>query len=68
MPMVRVDWIKGPSEQIKADIARAIADLLSAKANIPTTATQVLFVDAEPTDWFLAHDSIAELRKRNSKT
>jgi phenylpyruvate tautomerase PptA (4-oxalocrotonate tautomerase family) len=61
MPMVRIEWRQGRSDETKSSIARQIVDVLEKTASISPSSTQVLFVDCDPNDWFEGHKSVAEL-------
>jgi phenylpyruvate tautomerase PptA (4-oxalocrotonate tautomerase family) len=36
-------------------------------AGVPPGSTNVLFLDYDAEDWFIAHESIAEIRKKRKK-
>jgi hypothetical protein len=44
-----------------------IVEVLDQVASVPPSSTNVLFVDYDAEDWFIAHESIAEIRKKREK-
>jgi phenylpyruvate tautomerase PptA (4-oxalocrotonate tautomerase family) len=67
MPNVTIEWVEGRDKKIKAEIARKIVEVLDQVASVPHSSTNVLFLDYGADDWFIAHESIAEIRKKREK-
>lgn len=67
MPNVKIEWVAGRDKNAKTEIARKIVEVLNQVAGVPPGATNVLFLDYDAEDWFIAHESIAEIRKKREK-
>ena len=67
MPNGPIEWVKGRDKKMKAEIARKIVDVLDQVAGVSPGSTNVLFLDYDVEDWFIAHESIAEMRKKREK-
>ena len=67
MPNVTVEWVEGRDNKTKAEVARKIVEVLDQVAGVPPSSTNVLFLDYDAEDWFIAHESIAEIRKNREK-
>jgi phenylpyruvate tautomerase PptA (4-oxalocrotonate tautomerase family) len=67
MPNVTIEWVKGRDKTTKAEVARKIVEVLDQVAGVPPSSTNVLFLDYDAEDWFIAHESIAEIRKKREK-
>lgn len=64
MPNVTIEWVEGRDKKTKAEVARRIVEVLDQVAGVPPSSTNVLFLDYDAGDWFIAHESIAEIRKK----
>jgi 4-oxalocrotonate tautomerase family enzyme len=64
MPNVTIEWVEGRDKKMKAEVARKIVEVLDQVAGVPPSSTNVLFHDYGADDWFIAHESIAEIRKK----
>ena len=51
MPVVNVAMYAGRTDQQKADLAKAITKAISNTAEIPDSATTVIFQEVEKTAW-----------------
>lgn len=51
MPIIRVEMWKGPSKEVKAQLAEAITEAVSRIANISPEHIRVLFTEFEMEDW-----------------
>ena len=51
MPVVHVNMYAGRPAELKAKMAKAITEAISKTANVPDSATIVIFHDIEKTDW-----------------
>ena len=51
MPVVNVAMYAGRTDQQKADLAKAITKAISKTAEIPDSATTVIFQEVEKTAW-----------------
>ena len=51
MPVVHVNMYSGRPKEVKANMAKAITEAISKTANIPDSATTVIFHDIEKSDW-----------------
>jgi phenylpyruvate tautomerase PptA (4-oxalocrotonate tautomerase family) len=67
MPNVTIEWVEGRDKKTKAEVARRIVEVLDQVAGVPPSSTNVLFLDYDAEDWFIAHESIAEIRKKREK-
>jgi phenylpyruvate tautomerase PptA (4-oxalocrotonate tautomerase family) len=67
MPNVTIEWVEGRDKKTKAEVARRIVEVLDEAAGVPPSSTNVLFLDYAADDWFIAHESIAEIRKKREK-
>ena len=67
MPNVTVEWVEGRDNKTKAEVARKIVEVLDQVAGVPPSSTNVLFLDYGAEDWFIGHESIAEMRKKREK-
>jgi phenylpyruvate tautomerase PptA (4-oxalocrotonate tautomerase family) len=67
MPNVRIELVKGVDQKVKAEVARGVVDLLHDKTGLPKDAFQVLFADCDENDWYIGHDSIADLKRKRAK-
>jgi 4-oxalocrotonate tautomerase family enzyme len=67
MPNVTIEWAEGRDNKLKADVARKIVEVLSQVAGVPPASTNVLFQDYGAEDWFIGHESIAEIRNKREK-
>ena len=67
MPNVTIEWVKGRDKKTKAEIARKIVEALDQVAGVPPSSTNVLFLDYGAEDWFIGHESIAEIRSKREK-
>ena len=67
MPNVTIEWVKGRDKKTKAEVARRIVEVLDKVAGVPPNSTNVLFLDYDAEDWFIDHESIAEIRKKREK-
>lgn len=53
MPMIRVELHKGRTTEQKTACAKEIVRAVQQHLNAPPEATQVVFVDVDPSDWML---------------
>ena len=53
MPMIRVELHKGRTTEQKTACAKEIVRAVQQYLNAPPEATQVVFVDVDPSDWML---------------
>ena len=53
MPMIRVELHKGRTQEQKTACAKEIVRAVQQYLNAPPEATQVVFVDVDPSDWML---------------
>ena len=67
MPNVTVEWVEGRDNKTKAEVARKIVEVLDQVAGVPPSSTNVLFLDYGAEDWFIGHESIAEMRQKREK-
>lgn len=51
MPIIRLEMWKGPSKEVKAQLAEAITGEVSRIANISSEHIRVLFTEYEMEDW-----------------
>lgn len=67
MPNVTIQWVKGRDSKLKAEVAKKIVEILDQVAGVPPASTNVLFHDYGAEDWFIGHESIAEIRSKREK-
>ncbi|MBH66649.1 MAG: 4-oxalocrotonate tautomerase [Chloroflexi bacterium] len=60
MPVVNVAMYAGRTDQQKADLAKAITKAISETAEIPDSATTVIFQEVEKTAWAVGGVMVSE--------
>ena len=68
MPNVTIEWVEGRDKKTKAEVAQKIVEVFDKVAGVPASSTNVLFLDYGAEDWFIGHESIAEIRMKREKT
>lgn len=66
MPFVNIRILKGHSKQRKNEISRRVTDAIAEVAQLPKEAIWVVFEDVESDDWYVAGDSVTDIRARQS--
>ena len=66
MPMINVLWAKGPNQQKKDEAAAKIADAVHEATGAALGSIWVNFVEVEHDDFYVGHDTLAELRRKRA--
>ena len=66
MPFVNIRIVKGHSKQRKDEISRRVTAAIAEVAQLPKEAVWVVFDDVEADDWYVAGDSVTEIRARKT--
>ena len=64
MPFINIRLVEGHSQARKEEIARRVVDAISEVAQLPREAIWLTFDDIAATDWFVAEQSVAAMRKK----
>ena len=64
MPFVNIRLVEGHSQARKEEIARRVVDAISEVAKLPREAIWLTFDDITASDWFVAGQSVAAMRKK----
>ncbi|MFC3075489.1 tautomerase family protein [Shinella pollutisoli] len=62
MPIVRIELFPGRPTEVKHELAREITATLERVAGIKPSATTVVFIEVEPTDWIVGGEPFARQR------
>jgi 4-oxalocrotonate tautomerase len=63
MPFVTIRILAGHPQQRKDAIARRVVDAISEETGLPRDAVWVTFDDIAATDWYIADETVASLKK-----
>lgn len=63
MPFVTIRILAGHSQERKDEISRRITAAISEVAELPLSATWVVFEDFTPMDWYIGGETVGELKK-----
>ena len=67
MPFVNIRILAGHPQERKDEIARRVVDAISEVAKLPRDAIWVTFDDIAASDWYVADQSVATIRAKQTE-
>ncbi len=68
MPFVSIKILKGHSQERKNEMSRRVTAAIAEIAQLPKEAVWVVFEDIGGDDWYLAGETVTEVRRKAGKS
>ncbi len=62
MPVVSIDWVSGPSDDMRTEVAKRVNAAVSEVTGIPSDSIWVVFKEVEDDAWFVGQKSVKQIR------